>query len=175
MPDRLTSQAILLSYAVISTGKMTHGFLPTCVQTNQLWPGDSRSYHICESETTFLGASLVAYPPGRWCRVREQGLACCRPAYWAFLTPLPLVSTTTEPHQRSCYPELRQDRWTPLGLQRLLPAEKHVLQLACWQPEPADQHPDPVSFPNTHWTELDSALELRSSGERRGEAPREWS
>lgn len=58
MPDRLTSQATFLSYPVISAGKMTHGFLPTCVQTNQLWPEDSRSYHICESETTFLGAPL---------------------------------------------------------------------------------------------------------------------
>lgn len=52
---------------------------------------------------------------------------------------------------------------------------KTCAKLACWQPEPADQHPDTVSFPNTRWTELDSALELRSSGEQRGEAPREWS
>lgn len=73
MPDRLTSQATRLSYPVISAGKMTYGFLPTCVQTNQLWPEDSRSYHICESETTFLGAPLLAYPPGWLCRAWGQG------------------------------------------------------------------------------------------------------
>lgn len=72
MPDRLTSQATRLSYPVISAGKMTYGFLPTCVQTNQLWPEDSRSYHICESET-FLGAPLLAYPPGWLCRAWGQG------------------------------------------------------------------------------------------------------
>lgn len=77
MPERLASQATLLSYTVIPAGKMTYGFLPTCVQTNQLWPADSRRYHICDSETTFLGAPLLAYPPGRLCRAREQGLACC--------------------------------------------------------------------------------------------------
>lgn len=71
MPGRQTSQAALLSYTVSSAGKMTYGTLPTCVQTNQLWPGDSRSYHICESETTFLGAPLLAYPPSR---AQEQGV-----------------------------------------------------------------------------------------------------
>lgn len=112
MPESLTSQAALLSYTVIPAGKMTYGFLPTCVQTNQLWPADSRSYHICESETTFLGALLLAYPPGRLCRTQEQGAACC----WGtehFRQPGICLFTTMVPYERSHYLELTQDRWMP--------------------------------------------------------------
>lgn len=154
-----------------SSRQMTYGFLPTCVQTNQLWPADSRSYHICESETTFLGAPLQAYPPVRLCRAREQGLACC----W-----------DTEHFQQPwiCHHgDLREvllswvdtGQMNALGLQMLLPAGKHRPQLARRQPKSADQHPTTASFPNTQWTDLDSALGLHSGGEWQGEVLREWS
>lgn len=100
-----------------------------------------------------------AYPPGRLCRARELGVACC----WGtehFQQPRICLFTTTVTYKRFCYPELTQDRWTPSACRCccLQESTRSPLQLACRQPQSADQHPATVSFPNTHWTAHDSAL-----------------
>lgn len=173
MPDRLTSQATRLSYPVISAGKMAYGFLPTCVQTNQLWPGDSRSDHICESETTFLGTPLLAYPPGWLCRARGQGVTCCWGTEhfwdpcpwclppWSLSRGLVMLSSNRTDEQPSAY------RGSCL--------QKGMSCSCLLTAQASSQHPATLSLPNTGWKELRSALELRPGGEWQGEAPREWS
>lgn len=103
------------------------------------------------------------------------GVACC----WGtehFRQPRICLFTTTVTYKRFCYPELTQDRRTPSACRCccLQESTRSPLQLACRQPQSADQHPATVSFPNTHWTAHDSAL-----GEfwwrMAGEASREWS
>lgn len=127
--------------------KMAGGALPTCVQTNQLWPKDSRSYHICESQTTFLvfPSALPAWPA-----VWGMGAGACLLLGYTFPAPLYLPV-----YHHSALGEALLSCVQTGQMNTPRPPEAAACRKTCAAAglrtaEPADQHPATVSFPNTH-------------------------
>lgn len=122
-----------------SSRQVTYGCLPTCIQTNQLWPADSRSYHICESETT---SGLPA-----WWAVQGTGAeGCLLLGYWAFPTTphLPVYHHGDLGEVLLSWVDTGQT--DALGLQMLLPAGKHTYVAAGLPTAPVSWPPSSHCF-----------------------------
>lgn len=144
-------------------------------KSTQQWPEHSRSCHIYAPElrTDISGCSLLFLFPRPATQGKKAGILSLADLLGHFQDLQTCLFTATVGHNRPCYSELRQGKFKHHRLvqafhkpERLWPAESVLCGRPANGPKPADQLPVTASFPNTDWTNLDSALKLRSGGEQ---------